>query len=253
MLRRWLLAVSSLVATSALLAGCGSQNLTLAEPTIPAPLMAALPYRVAVQYGENMYDFTHREEHLGDKQWTIQLGDSNKRVYDQILSSLFPGATFIGPAEPIPTDQYDMVLRPSIQAFEFALPQQSRTDAYTVWIRYQIEVFNRFGTKVGTWPINAYGKSGAERFEGTDAIQRAATLAMRDAAALISMRLSAQAARIADDQTGGPNDTAQLAADAGDEAAGDGGIGGADVQPVVESGGGELNPTIESAEKLRDD
>ena len=252
MRRRWLIPVLALAGTAPVLVGCGSQSLSLKEPTIPAPLMAELPYRVAVQYAENMYDFTHREESLGNKKWTIQLGAANKRVYDQVFNSLFPAVTILGPSEPVPNEVFDFVLRPSIQAFEFALPQQSRTDAYTVWIRYQIEVFNRYGTKVGTWPINAYGKSGAERFEGTDAIQRATTLAMRDAAALVSMRLAAQAQRVVDDPRGGPDEPpASLAAENGtaDDNSDNGEFA---VQPVSESGGGEPNPTIESAEKLRD-
>ncbi|MEL7537502.1 MAG: hypothetical protein AAFX44_03975 [Pseudomonadota bacterium] len=201
-----------------------------------------------------MYDYTHKEELLGNKQWTIKLGNANKRVYDQILASLFPAATFLGPEEPVEPERFDLVLRPSVQAFEFALPQQSRTDAYTVWIRYQIEVFNRFGTKIGTWPINAYGKSGAERFEGESAIQRAAILAMRDAAALVSMRLAAQAKRLVDDNRGAPGEQPQLAAepdgDADVSTSEDGPAGTA--VAASESGGGDVNPTIESAEKLRD-
>ncbi|MEM8982725.1 MAG: hypothetical protein AAGC71_06840 [Pseudomonadota bacterium] len=231
------------------MSACGSQNLTLSEATIPDPLIASQPYRIAVQYSEDMYDYTHQEEMLGNKKWTIKLGAANKRVYDQILAALFDDVTFLGPSEPLPDNQYDLVLRPSIQAFEFAIPQQSRTDAYTVWIRYQIEVFNRFGTRVGAWPINAYGKSGAERFEGEAAIQRAAILAMRDAAALVTMRVAAQAQRAANDARGGPDDPALAANDeSADLSTSDDAMSVADIS---ENGGEDANPTIESAEKLR--
>ncbi len=183
----------ALTGAALFLTACGGQNIALREPVIPPPLMEQLNYRVAVQYSKEMYDYTHKEELLGNKKWTISLGEANKRVYDQLFSALFSDVTYLSPDENINGREFDLVMRPSIQAFEFALPQQSRTDAYTVWIRYQIELFNRFGSKIGTWPINAYGKSGAGRFEGSEAIQRAAALAMRDAAALVSMRLSAQA------------------------------------------------------------
>ncbi|MEM1263597.1 MAG: hypothetical protein AAGH76_14435 [Pseudomonadota bacterium] len=239
----------SLALVAGLLSACGAQNLTVTEAVIPPPLMDPQPYRIAVQYSEGMYDYTHKEEMLGNKQWTIKLGAANKRVYDQILVKLFDDVSFLGPSEPVPENQYDLVLRPSIQAFEFAIPQQSRTEAYTVWIRYQIEVFNRFGTRVGAWPINAYGKSGAERFEGEAAIQRAAVLAMRDAAALLTIRVAAQATRAANDKRGGPDDPALAeGAEPADLAIID---GDASVAETTDNGGEDPNPTIESAEKLR--
>ncbi|MDH4255688.1 MAG: hypothetical protein OEX13_14345, partial [Gammaproteobacteria bacterium] len=66
---------------------------------------------------------------------------------------------------------------------------QSQTDAFAVWIRYRIKIFDRQGTQIANWPISAYGKSQTSTFGGDEALRRAAVLAMRDAAALIIMQM----------------------------------------------------------------
>jgi hypothetical protein len=69
------------------------------------------------------------------------------------------------------------------------VPNQSKTEAFAVWIRYRIKVYDRLGTEVASWPVSAYGKSQTTMLGGSEALQRAAVLAMRDAAALMIMQL----------------------------------------------------------------
>ena len=87
---------------------------------------------------------------------------------------------------------YDALIEPSIDAFEFSVPHQTKTDAFAVWIRYRIKVYDRYGTMVANQPINAYGKSLTTTMGGSSALQRAAVLAMRDAAALMIMKFDGQ-------------------------------------------------------------
>jgi hypothetical protein len=84
---------------------------------------------------------------------------------------------------------FDALIEPSIDAFEFSVPNQSKTEAFAVWIRYRLRVFNSEGDEIANWPVSAYGKSESETLSGSQALQRAAVLAMRDAAALMIMRL----------------------------------------------------------------
>ena len=88
-------------------------------------------------------------------------------------------------------DDYDLdaFIEPSIDAFEFSVPEQSQTDSFAVWIRYRIKVYDKSGTQIANWPISAYGKSMTTTFGGDEALSRAAILAMRDAAALIIMQM----------------------------------------------------------------
>ena len=81
------------------------------------------------------------------------------------------------------------MIEPSIDAFEFSVPNQSQTDEFAVWIRYRIRIFDAAGNQVANWPISAYGKAQTTFFSGDAALRRAAVLAMRDAAALVILQM----------------------------------------------------------------
>lgn len=173
-----------------LASGCSSQTMTLEQPTLPAPLLDSIPLRVGVKYSPEMHDFTHREELLANQQWTIYLGSANKLLFDQIFAAMFDEVIVLGDDQDPNAAGVDLLIKPSVDAFEFALPQQSRSETYTVWIRYRLKVYDNSGEEVANWPVSAYGKAGAGRFDGTGAMKRAAALAMRDAAALVSLRFA---------------------------------------------------------------
>ena len=83
----------------------------------------------------------------------------------------------------------DALIEPTIDAFEFSVPNQSQTDEFAVWIRYRIKIFDGEGKQVANWPISAYGKAQTTTFGGDAALRRAAVLAMRDAAALVILQM----------------------------------------------------------------
>ena len=172
-----------------MLAGCGGSQVAVDDPTIPDPLISQLPMSVGARYPEAFDDFVHEERVIGKEKWLIDLGQSNRLLFDKLFSSMFTDFRVID-ADDDPRDfGFDAMIEPSIDAFEFSVPEQSQTDAFAVWIRYRIKIFDRQGTQVANWPISAYGKSQTSTFGGDEALRRAAVLAMRDAAALIIMQM----------------------------------------------------------------
>jgi len=171
-----------------LLAGCGS-NVTLDTPTIPTPLIVKIPASVGLRLPVEFQHYVHDEEIIGREQWSIDLGNSNAALFTQLFGFMFEKVTLVS-ADENPADlPIDVLIEPSIEAFEFSVPNQSKTDAFAVWIRYRIKVFDQQGTEVANWPVSAYGKSQKASISGSQALQRAAILAMRDAAALMIMKL----------------------------------------------------------------
>ena len=170
------------------LSGCSTQ-VAVSDPTIPDPLIAALPMSVGARYPDVFDHFIHEERVIGKEKWLIDLGQSNKLLFDKLFSSMFSDYQVIGAEEDAATYGFDALIEPSIDAFEFSVPEQSQTDAFAVWIRYRIKIFDRQGTQVANWPISAYGKSQTTAFGGDEALRRAAVLAMRDAAALIILQM----------------------------------------------------------------
>lgn len=178
----------SAAALLAALGGCGSQ-VTVNDPTIPDPLIEKIPLSVGVRFPDTFEHFVHEERLIGKEKWTIDLGRSNEFLFARLFASMFNELTVIeGDMDPkdIPIDAY---IEPSIDAFEFSTPNQSQTEAFAVWIRYRIKIFDSEGNQFANWPISAYGKSQTTMMGGDAALRRAAVLAMRDAAALIVMQL----------------------------------------------------------------
>ncbi len=173
---------------SLLMTGCGS-TVTMDPPTIPVPLLEPMAVSVGVRFPDNFKDFSHEEEILTGEEWTIHLGRSNEVLFTELFGYMFENVTILGPEDDPFTMALDAYIEPSIDAFEFSVPNQTRTDSFAVWIRYRIKVWNNAGDQIANWPIAAYGKSQATALGGSDALQRAAILAMRDAAALMIDKL----------------------------------------------------------------
>ncbi len=172
-----------------LLTGCAS-SVTMKAPTIPVPLVDKITISVGLRMPPNFDRFVHTESYYGreDEEWSIDLGRSNAALFTQLFSHMFDSVTVIGPDQSVGSLDLDALIEPSIDAFEFSTPTQSNTEAFAVWIRYRLKVYNREGEIVSDWPVSAYGKSEATTLGKEEALQRAAILAMRDAAALMIMK-----------------------------------------------------------------
>lgn len=168
--------------------GCGS-HVTLDPPTIPTPLIDKMPLSIALRIPSEFEHFVHEDEVLGREHWTIDLGRSNAALFTQLLGFMFEEVTILGPDDDAGILSIDALIEPSIDAFEFSVPSQSKTDTYAVWIRYRVKVYDSAGDLFANWPLSAYGKSEQTGLTGEAPLKRAAVLAMRDAAALMIMNL----------------------------------------------------------------
>jgi hypothetical protein len=144
---------------------------------------------VAARYPTAFDKFVHEEQVIGKEKWIIDLGASNRLLFTQLFGSMFSDFMVIEANSDASDLPIDALIEPSIDAFEFTVPNQSQTDDFAVWIRYRIKIFDSEGVQVANWPIAAYGKSQASTFGGDEALRRAAVLAMRDAAALIILQM----------------------------------------------------------------
>jgi hypothetical protein len=175
--------------TAMLVAGCGGAKVTVNDPSIPEPLIDQLQLNVAAKYPVAFDHFVHEEKVMGKEKWSIDLGGSNRLLFTKLFNSMFTEFNVVA-TDADPKDlMFDALIEPSIDAFEFSVPSQSQTDEFAVWIRYRIKIFDNEGVQIANWPIAAYGKSLADSFGSDNALQRAAILAMRDAAALIILQM----------------------------------------------------------------
>jgi hypothetical protein len=179
---------SGVILLCILAAGCAS-NVAVETPTIPVPNVEKLPMDVAIRIPAEFEHFVHEEKVLGRETWTIDLGSANASFFKQLFGFMFENVIVLGPDDNALDYTFDALVEPKIEGFEFSVPNQTKTDAFAVWIRYRLQVFDSVGNSASTWTVSAYGKSQKEGLGGSKSLQRAAVLAMRDAAALILLQM----------------------------------------------------------------
>jgi hypothetical protein len=170
-----------------LISGCGS-NIAFQAPPLPDPLVEIIPMSVGLRMPSDFEHYVHQEKVFGREEWSIDLGRSNAAMFEQLFSHMFAGVKILAPSDDPQLLPLDALIETSIEEFEFSTPEQSNTEAFAVWIRYRIKVYDREGKLLSEWPVSAYGKSQTTTMGKSQALQRAAVLAMRDAAALMVLK-----------------------------------------------------------------
>lgn len=176
---------TSLLLSAVLLAAC-SQSVVV-ETDFPKPLVEPLPLKVGLLYDPALTDYSYTEDLPSDVTWSFTLGDVNTKLFDGAFTALFEQTVRVddtgGTGDPY--DGLNAVIEPILEAFEFSLPRQSRSEQYSVWIRYRLNVYSPDGTLITGWPISAYGQSDARTFGKSQPMEQAAINALRDAFASI--------------------------------------------------------------------
>jgi len=179
------LARTTLLLAAGLLGACAQS--VVVKTDFPKPLVEPLPLKVGLHYDSALTDYSYTEDLPSDVTWSFTLGDVNTKLFDGAFTALFEKTIQVddtgGTGDPY--DGLNAVIEPILEAFEFSLPRQSRSEQYSVWIRYRLNVYTPDGTLITGWPISAYGQSDSRAFGKSDAMEQAAINALRDAFASI--------------------------------------------------------------------
>ncbi|MEM9690148.1 MAG: hypothetical protein AAF917_11790 [Pseudomonadota bacterium] len=171
------------------LSACGA-SVELDSPTFPTPLVEPIDMHVGLRLSDDMYDFWYEEDVLGKETWSVDMGDANAMMFKQLFGHMFTQVTHLEEDDNPADWPIDALVETNIDKFEFSVPQQTGNDAYAIWIRYRLKVYDPAGDVIGNWAVSAYGKSEKGGIgSGDNAMENAALLAMRDAAALMIMKL----------------------------------------------------------------
>jgi hypothetical protein len=175
-----------------LLVACGGANVQM-HGEIPTPLVQPLPLHMGLYFEPALLDYVYEEKIENHGDWRVEVGQMQSKLFLQIGSAMFAQAEQVTSTTPGGT--FNGVLAPSIADFQIAIPDQTRTDFYEVWIKYLIRVYDNKGALIAEWPLTAYGKSNQADygfFEKTNqpAMRDATMRALRDAGAFLALRFS---------------------------------------------------------------
>ena len=170
------------------LSGC-NQSLTLeAETDVPIPLATRLPLNIGVYYNEKFRNYIYEENSEDRPNWAIKSGTSQVELFDRVLPSMFDNVSYLESISGNPGGGVDAILAPEVEEMQFALPRETKTDLYEVWIKYKVKLLDQEGEVVADWPVTGYGKSSIEFLKSRDkGMQAALSSAFRDAGAKFAL------------------------------------------------------------------
>lgn len=214
----------ALALLAATLAGCQSGASVTVAINVPAPLVEPNNTRVGVYFDEALTGFVHTEDHAGEGAYRIDIGASQAPVFAQVFEAAFDDVVTMGraaapedaqaaadeeakqsddeadaaPPAPFralnaPAVDVATVFAPTIDEVQLATPKQTGTEFFEVWIRYRVMLFDPLGELRTECPVIGYGKvSRRNHSDQSSALNAAAVWALRDAAAVLVLRLSKQ-------------------------------------------------------------
>ena len=173
---------------AAILVGCASTQVSL-ETDFPSPLVERQSTPVALIINESLTDFVHNETVEKGGDFVIEVGSAQRALFERLASGLFSNYSFF---ESIDDQKISaLAIEPDIRELQFATPEQTRTDYYEVWMRYEFKLYDLERNLKSTWSIPAYGKANKNNHTGKrDGLEAAALAACRDVMAVFSIRFS---------------------------------------------------------------
>ena len=171
------------------LAACEQSVSLKVDTEIPTPVIARMPVKMGVFYRDELRNYVYEENSEERPNWKIESGSSHVALFDQITSSMFAETKEVAGTTADTT--IDAVLSPSVAEMQFALPAETKTDFYEAWVKYNMELYNRDGSRIANWSVTGYGKSSTEFMKSRDkGLNAAVNQALRDAGAKFALGFS---------------------------------------------------------------
>ncbi|MCY3858447.1 MAG: hypothetical protein OXG25_06005 [Gammaproteobacteria bacterium] len=175
---------------AAFLAGCGTSAKFRMDFSVPKPVISPLPIRIATYYPPQIRTHIYEEKIENHGDFRIDMTGAHEVLFSTVFDSLFEQYVEVENFDEVPGDMHG-IISPSVQEVQITLPQQTRSDYYEVWIRYQLQLWDRTGQLIHSWPLAAYGKANKNNYPtlsraSASALHDATEFALRDAAASMS-------------------------------------------------------------------
>lgn len=179
----------SLVALA--MAGCmNSLDMNVAT-AVPKPLVQKLPLTVGVYFNKHFRNYAYTENSKERPHWDVKTGASQVAMFNTVLTSMFRKVVHVNSTRDAGVDG---IIEPTIKDMQFALPQETRSELYEAWVKYNIQLYSPTGELLAQWPVTGYGKS-VKKFLKTrkKGLTAAINLALRDAGAKLALHFDQSA------------------------------------------------------------
>ena len=166
-----------------ILSGCSSSASVQVNSEFPVVLSEPKPVSASIVFDNSFSTYVAQP----NKKTEIDLGAAQVKLLSNAFAGLFKQVEFVSDRETVSSD-YELVIIPSIREVQVSTPSDNYLNVFEVWIKYNLEIQSADGETIDSWFMPAYGKTpDAFMASKSNAIEEAATIALRDAGAKLML------------------------------------------------------------------
>ncbi|MDZ7825969.1 MAG: hypothetical protein U5R48_08130 [Gammaproteobacteria bacterium] len=121
--------------------------------------MRTLPLDIGVHFEETFVNYSLAEEIPERGEWNIDIGRAQVSLFRTLLPAMFRRVEELEDPGAAGTD-LDAVLVPRVDEMQFAIPFQTKSNFFEVWIRYDLTLLHPGSDRViASWPLTGYGRT----------------------------------------------------------------------------------------------
>ena len=166
-----------------ILSGCSSSASVQVNSEFPTVLSEPKPVSASIVFDNSFSTYVAQP----NKKTEIKLGTAQVKLLSNAFAGLFSEVEFVSDRETVSSD-YELVIIPSIREVQVSTPSDNYLNVFEVWIKYNLEIQSADGETIDSWFMSAYGKTpDAFMASKSNAIEEAATIALRDAGAKLML------------------------------------------------------------------
>ena len=170
------------VSLSALLTACSSNFVVDAE--FPRPLVEPIPVNGELVITDEFSSYVFVEDTEARDDLEVDISSAQVKLFETITEHLFGGSD---------NPQHLLVITPSLEDFQYAIPRETRAEVYEIWLKYRVQVMSKEGEPIADWLITGYGKTPTAFMKSRQqSIDLATTIALRDVGGQLSIGFSRQ-------------------------------------------------------------
>lgn len=171
----------------------GCTHTLIVDGRFPSPLVTEIPYRLGVYYPEEFRAYRYVEESDDRAKWIIDMGEAQTDMFATVLPGMFSEVRELKdvPGTEEGAADVDLVISPTMEEFQYTLPNETKVKVYEIWLKYNVQVFDPQGQLIADWILTAYGKTPTGFMQSNEAaLNQAVVVALRDAGANLSLNFA---------------------------------------------------------------
>lgn len=168
----------------ATLAACSSTHTIDTE--FPTPLIERIAASGHLQLSTDFLEYHYIQDEEDRSDMTVIIGPAQSSMFSSVSNALFSEMT-------LTAESADMTLIPELDSFQYALPKETGSNFFEVWLKYRLQAVDASGEQIADWLITGYGRATDERFQTEGAgVNEATVEALRDIGTQLTLGFSEQ-------------------------------------------------------------